>query len=110
MTGKDLSNVAPNAVNLWTEYEFSDKFEAGVGANYLGRRWADLQNTVSVPGYVTADAMLAYRPTEHITLQVNVNNIFNKFAIGGMYYSSAIENHAVPIPGRTALFTASVRY
>jgi outer membrane receptor protein involved in Fe transport len=43
-------------------------------------------------------------------LQVNVNNVFNKLAWASSYYSNPEENHVVPAPGRTALFTASVKF
>ncbi len=108
--GKQLQNTARNAVNLWTEYEFSDRFELGFGGNYLGRRYADFAEQAELPSYVTADAMAAYTFNRHLTLRVNVNNIFNKLAYSGNYYSSAAENHVVPLPGRTALFTAAIKY
>src|SRR5262249_16452238 len=50
--GKQLPNAARNALNLWTEYEFTPAFEVGVGGNWLGPRFADQGNTARVPGYV----------------------------------------------------------
>jgi catecholate siderophore receptor len=108
--GKQLANTARNAVNLWTEYEFSDHFELGVGGNYLGKRYADFAQTAVLPSYVLVDAMAAWTIDRHLTLRVNVNNLFNKLAWQNSYYSSAEENHVIPSPGRTALFTAAVKY
>jgi catecholate siderophore receptor len=108
--GKQLQNVARNAVNLWTEYEFSDRFELGVGGNYLGKRYADFAQQAVLPSYVTVDAMGSWSPNQHLTLRVNINNLFNKLAWMNSYYTSAEENHAIPSPGRTALFTAAIRY
>jgi catecholate siderophore receptor len=108
--GKQLANVARNAINLWTEYEFSENFELGVGANYLGKRYADFSEAAVMPSYVLVDAMAAWNPTRRLTLRVNVNNIFNKLAWQNSYYASANENHVIPVPGRTALFTAAIRY
>lgn len=108
--GKQLANTARNAVNLWTEYEFSDKFELGVGGNYLGRRYADYAQAAVLPSYVLVNAMAAWNVDRHLTLRVNVNNVFDKLAWQNAYYTSPEENHVIPSPGRTALFTASVRY
>ena len=108
--GKQLANVAHNAFNLWTEYEFSDQFELGVGGNYLGRRYADFAQQAIMPSYVLVDTMAAWNPTKRLTLRVNVNNLFNKLAWQNSYYSTAAENHVIPVPGRTALFTAAIRY
>ena len=108
--GKQLANVARNAFNLWTEYEFSEKFELGLGGNYLSKRYADYAQQAVMPSYVLVDAMAAWKPTRHLTLQVNVNNVFNTLAWQNSYYSSAAENHVIPVPGRTALFTAAIRY
>lgn len=108
--GKKLANVAPDAINLWTEYEFSEHFELGVGGNYLGRRYADFAQTATLPGYVTVDAMAAWTVNRQLTLRVNVTNLFDKLAWLNSYYSSATENHVIPAPGRTALFTAGVKF
>ena len=110
LVGKRLNDVAHNAVNLWTEYEFTDRIEAGIGANYLSKRFADLANTASLPSYVLVDAMASFDPTEHLSLRINANNLFNKRAYQSVYYANAEENHVIPVPGRTVLFTAAVRY
>ncbi len=108
--GFQLQNTAKNAVNIWTEYEFSDHFELGVGGNYLGKRYADLQQQAVLPSYVLVNAMAAYTVDRRLTFRVNVNNVFNKLAWQNSYYTSAEENHAIPAPGRTALFTAAFKY
>jgi|SRR5579859_2730655 len=107
---KQLANVAHNAVNLWTEYEFSDHFELGVGGNYLGKRYADFAQEAVLPSYILVDAMASYSLNEHLTFRVNANNIFNKLAWQGAYFADAEENHVIPAPGRTVLFTAAIRY
>ena len=108
--GKPLANTARNAANLWTEYEFSDNVELGVGGNYLGKRYADFAQQAVMPSYVIVNAMAAYTVNRHVTLRVNVNNVFNVLAWQNSYYASATENHAIPAPGRTALFTAGVTF
>ena len=108
--GKQLANVARDAINIWTEYEFSEHFELGVGGNYMGRRYADFTESAVLPSYVIVDAMAAWTVNPHLTLRVNVNNLFDKLAWVNSYYASATENHVIPSPGRTALFTAAVKF
>ncbi len=110
IVGERLQNVAHNAVNLWTEYEFSDHFELGVGGNYLSKRYADFGEQAALPSYILVDAMAAFNLNQHLTFRVDANNVFNKLAYQGNYYSTAEENHVVPSPGRTVLFTAAIRY
>ncbi|MGI4876049.1 MAG: TonB-dependent receptor [Janthinobacterium lividum] len=107
---KRLANVAHNAVNLWTEYYLTDRIEIGAGGNYLSKRYADFANTATLPHYILVDAMASYALNRHVSLQVNGSNLFNKLAYQGNYYSDADENHVVPAPGRTVLFTAAVHY
>jgi catecholate siderophore receptor len=108
--GRVIPNAARNAVNFWAEYEFTERWEVGFGGNYLGARFADPDNTASVPGYVVLNAMTAYRVTSHLTLQINGLNLTDARYYGGFYYTDASENHALPGPGRSVKLTARVSF
>jgi catecholate siderophore receptor len=108
--GQALLNTAPNQANLWLEYEFTAPWEIGAGLNYMDRRAADVDGTAHVPGYVTLDAMVSYRVNSHLTLQVNGTNLTDKYYFANSYFSSPEENHVVPGPGRTVLFTVAWAY
>ena len=103
--GQPLQNVAKNALNLWTEYEFTDQWEAGVGGNWLGQRYADFGGTTTVPGYVVWNAMVSYKVTKDLALQLNGLNLFNRLYWDAPYYTSASENHVIPGAGRSALLS-----
>ena len=103
--GQPLQNVAKNALNLWTEYEFTDQWEAGVGGNWLDRRYADFAGAVTVPGYVVWNAMVSYKVTRDLALQLNGINLFNRLYWDAPYYTSPSENHVVPGAGRSALLS-----
>ena len=103
--GQPLQNVAKNAANLWTEYEFTDQWEAGVGANWLDRRYADFGGKVTVPGYVVWNAMVSYKVTKDLALQLNGINLFNRLYWDAPYYTSAAENHVLPGAGRSAMLS-----
>ena len=104
--GKVMPNVAHNALNLWTEYEFTGGWELGGGANWLGYRYADSAQAAYVPGYVLWNAMAAYKVSRNLRLQLNGFNLFNKFYFDGLYYTSLAENHAIPGPGRSVAISA----
>jgi catecholate siderophore receptor len=99
--GKQIPNLARNSANVWAEYYVTPLWEVGLGANYLDRRWADAANTASVPSALVWNAMTSYRITPHLTAQLNVINLTNELYYGGLYFTTAAENHAVPAPGRT---------
>jgi catecholate siderophore receptor len=100
-----LQNVAKDALNLWTEYEFTDAWEAGFGGNWLGRRYADFGGTTTIPGYVVWNAMVSYKVSKDFTLQLNGINLFNRFYYDSVYYTSAAENHVIPGAGRSGILS-----
>jgi catecholate siderophore receptor len=106
LTINPLQNMAPNQVSFWTTYEPDEAWTLGTGVNYLDRRVADVNDTAFVPSYVTWDAMVGYRVNKHLTLQVNAFNLTDALYFTNSYFSSPAENHVVPGPGRTVLFTA----
>jgi catecholate siderophore receptor len=108
--GKVMPNVARNAVNLWAEYEIDERWEVGAGFNYLGARFADPGNTAVVPGYIVGNAMVSYKLSPRVSLQLNAINLANTLYYDAIYYTSASENHVIPGPGRTVKLTARVKF
>jgi catecholate siderophore receptor len=108
--GKVLVNTARHAFNLWTEYYLDDHWEVGTGGNFVGKRYADLANTASLPSYFVWNGMVAYKLNEHYTLQMNINNILDQEYFDGSYYASEVENHTIPGAGRTFTFSARANF
>lgn len=106
--GQPLQNVAKNALNLWTEYELSEQWEAGIGGNWLDRRYADFAGKVILPGYVVWNAMVSYKVSANVTLQLNGFNLFNRLYFDAPYYTGAAENHVLPAPGRSGMLSLRV--
>ena len=61
-----------------------------------------------VPGYVTLDAMVGYKVTDTISVQLNGYNLADKHYFQSTYFSAGDENHAVPGAGRSALLTVNI--
>jgi catecholate siderophore receptor len=103
--GQPLQNVAKNALNLWTEYEFTEAWEAGFGGNWLDKRYADFGGTTTVPGYVVWNAMVSYKVSKNFALQLNGLNLFNRLYYDAPYYTSPAENHVIPGAGRSGMLS-----
>ena len=108
--GTVIPNLARNAVNVWAEYRLDPAWEVGLGANYLGRRFADVYDTASVPAYLVWSAMASWRVNDKLTLQVNAINLLNTLYYDSVYYTSAAENHVIPGAGRTVKLTARASF
>jgi catecholate siderophore receptor len=108
--GKEIPNLAHNALNVWAEYHITPAWELGFGGNYLDHRFADSGNTANVPSYVVWNGMLGYRINPRLKLQLNAANIFNKLYYDGVYYTSASENHVIPGAGRTVKLSVKANF
>jgi catecholate siderophore receptor len=106
--GKFLPNTARQAVNIWGEYEVTDKLEFGLGGNWLDRRYGDYGETAIIPGYVVLNAMAAWHVNPALSLQINAFNLAGRLYYQGAYYTSAAENHVLPGAGRSVLLTVRV--
>ncbi|MFJ3059215.1 TonB-dependent receptor [Herbaspirillum sp. NPDC087042] len=103
--GKNATLTPRHSANLWLTKELGNGFVVGGGANAIGARFANPGNTVTLPGYVTADAMAAYR-TEKYELQLNVGNIFNT----GYIISGHGSSPNLSLPGAPRNVALSLRY
>lgn len=111
--GYPLANVPKYTFNFWNVYHLPKRWEAGAGSNYVSSRTASatapLDPTTGllkeVPGYWVFNAMIQHPLNEHVDLQVNVNNIANRY-----YYDELHPAHIVLGPGRSALIGIKFKF
>jgi catecholate siderophore receptor len=110
--GLPLQNVPQNLFNLWTEYRLPRGFEVGAGSNFVGARDANSTTLTSpttliekAPEYWTFNAMAKYELNEHISMQVNVNNLLDRFFLDELH-----PGHVIPGAGTSALFGGKFRF
>ena len=108
--GKLAPNTPHDAVNVWTTVEPTSAWTVGGGFTAVSHRYADADNTAGVPSYVFFNAMTSYQLSDHLKLQLNLNNVTDKLYFTGVYYTGVDENHALPSAGRTLIGMASYRF
>lgn len=108
--GKQLAKVPKQSFSLWTTYAVTDQLTLGGGATYVGKRVASYsRDTATNEGYAGAvlpsswrvDLMAAYQLAENTSLQLNVNNLFDK----QIYGDSHVTQHVLTEPGRNFVLT-----
>lgn len=75
--GKTATLTPTHSANLWLSKDLPAGFNVGGGVNYVGDRYANLGNTVTLPAYTTLDAAVRYR-IRALDLQLNLNNLTDR--------------------------------
>jgi catecholate siderophore receptor len=74
-------------ISLWTKYDFTQQFAAGVGVTHQSSQFATNDNSVRIPAFTRVDAALYYDVSEQVQVQLNVENLFDE-----TYYPSVHNN------------------
>jgi catecholate siderophore receptor len=98
--GKQLIAAPEHSGTLWTTYDITPQWQVGGGVTYVAARPANDVNTNVLPGYVKADATVAYQLTKNIELRMNILNLSDT-----RYFEQVYQGHTVPGAGRTFLFS-----
>ena len=104
-----LAQVPEHQATLWTRYDVTRSFGAGLGMVYQSSQFAAIRTsptTTRLPGFTRFDAALFWRPSERFDLQLNVENLFD-----ADYFSDAHNNNNIT-PGApiNARITARVKF
>ncbi len=105
--GNKPINVPETTANIWNSYRFAPQWQAGFGVQYVGERAANTANTLSIPSYITFDALLRREVSRNFNLALSVNNLTNKD-----YALSAPNSGAQWLLGspRTVMLTARTKF
>jgi catecholate siderophore receptor len=102
LAGATMAQVPEHTFTLWNRYDITQQWGVGLGSIYRSKMYAATDNLVTLPGFLRFDAAVYYRPTQHLEMQVNVENLFDK-----KYYASANSNTNIT-PGSPIAATASI--
>jgi catecholate siderophore receptor len=103
--GKRATLTPRHSMNLWLSKAFNSNWGAGAGLNYVGERFANPGNTVTLAGYTTVDAMAYYR-AKALEVQLNVMNLLGRGYIVSGHGSSKF----LSLPGAPRSAQLTVRY
>ncbi|SFS04875.1 catecholate siderophore receptor [Dyella sp. OK004] len=104
--GKQFPNTPKNSATLWTTYAITPALTIGGGAYYMDKVYGNTANTKWVPSYTRFDAMASYEINHNLTLQLNIQNLTNKY-----YFDKAYAAHyATVAPGRSAILSANFKF
>jgi catecholate siderophore receptor len=104
--GQQVPNTPPNTFSLWSTYRVEPAITLGGGAYYRDKQvgYAGPPNE-SIDSYWRFDTMAKWQIDPRVSLQFNVQNIFNRF-----YYSKIFYWYALPAARRTYLATVDVKF
>lgn len=100
-SGTRLANIPRNSFSLLNTYEFQDGLAKGLGLG-VGLKYVDDRNgqteavTYSMEQYTVVDLLSYYKVNEHVRLNLDVKNLFNKG-----YDEGAFNTYAYPGAPRT---------
>lgn len=82
--GRKVAQVPRHQISLWNRVNISNAFGFGVGLYHQSKSFASISNAVVLPSYTRVDAALFGRIGQAISVQLNIENLFNT-----AYYPSA---------------------
>jgi catecholate siderophore receptor len=122
--GYPIANVPKNSGNLFLTHAIWKHWIGGFGTNYTGARRASTGAEIgiynqagpvdpatvplvnkAIPGYWIYSAMVKKQLTDRISLQVNLNNLANKF-----YIDEPHPNHLIPGEGFNGQFGLNYKW
>ncbi|QSX33537.1 TonB-dependent siderophore receptor [Shewanella avicenniae] len=106
LNGNRFPNTAKHSFSLFTNYDITEDFNAGIGAYYMGKVYGNTANTLWIPSYWRYDAVTSYRVNDMVTLRLNLQNLTDK-----RYFDKAYGAHFANIAaGRLAMLSADFRF
>ena len=100
-----LQFTPENTFYLWTTYDLRTNLKVGGGAQYMDAVYRNNVNTLNVPSYWIANALVSYDVNQHLSLRLNLSNIGDT-----VYVDRTSGGHYIPGPGRSALVSTNVRF
>ena len=103
--GKELSNSPRNSFNLWGSYNFNDRLQLGLGAQYVDDRFNNEANLRVAPAYWVYEVSASYVVNDQLALRFNVQNLTDEH-----YIDYVGGGHFIPGAGRMALLSSTFSF
>ena len=101
-----LRELPENTFNVWSTYDVTSQFRLGLGLTYQDESFAGNSNAVTLPSFTRVDAAIFYDVHDDLSLQVNVENLFDE-----EYFPNAHTDNNISVGAPlNAKFTVSGRF
>ncbi|MGX7896582.1 TonB-dependent receptor [Tsuneonella sp. HG222] len=104
VAGTRLHQLPRHQISAWGRFALTERLALGAGMIHQSKQWAALDHAVAMPSYVRFDAAAFYDLTEAVTLQLNVENLFD-----ADYFGSAHGNNNIQ-PGKPLTARVGARF
>jgi catecholate siderophore receptor len=106
IAGAQVAQVPRHAFSLWNNYQMHPRVAAALGLLYRSDMFAAIDDTVTLPGYVRADAAAYVSLSKQLAVQANVENVFDR-----RYFANADSNTNIsPGAPRTLRMALTVKF
>lgn len=104
--GRVLPQTPETSLGLWNRYDFNERWGIALGATYRSESYASISNAVTLKSYTRYDGALFYRFDPRLSMQLNVENLFDK-----TYFPSAhSDSNITPGAPRSAYVTLNMKF
>jgi catecholate siderophore receptor len=93
--------------SIWSTYSWPMGLRLGGGVHQTSDVFINAANTIKAPGYALVDALAEYEVNTHLTLRVNVYNLFDERYVRTVNNNGGRYNPGYP---RSAMVTSQVRF
>lgn len=76
--GARLQQLPRHQVTAWNRFDVTDQIGFGLGVIHQSEQFASFSNTVVLPGYWRVDAAAYYVVNDRVSLQLNIENLFDE--------------------------------
>jgi catecholate siderophore receptor len=104
--GNAPAHLPERTASLWNRFDITPRWGVGIGTIHRGATWASTSNAVRLKSYTRHDLAVFFEPTDMLSLQLNIENAFDK-----RYFASAHnDNNISPGTPRAAWFSATLAF
>lgn len=75
--GRRLAQLPRHQFSAWSRYEVTSRLGLGLGLTHQSASFATISNGVTLPAYTRVDAAVFFEATEQLSIQLNVENLFD---------------------------------
>lgn len=104
--GRQLDKLPRHQFSAWTRYDVSKALGLGLGVVHQSSQFASISNAVRLPAFARVDAAVFWNASEHVSLQLNVENLFD----AGYFPSAHTDNNIATGKPLNAKLTARVKF